>query len=77
MYIFLFVSETHTVELQWLEQLWSHVNVFVRANDCESQRQIRRHNRDFFRFSLIANTRSMLALLYQFWSYILRPEKAW
>ena len=26
---------------------------------------------------ILAKTRSMLALLYQFWSYILSPENAW
>ena len=41
-----------TVELQWLEHLWDHENYFetggVRANECESLCQARRHNRDIF-----------------------------
>ena len=41
-----------TVELQWLEYLWDHENKFeigvVRANECKSKRQVRRHNRDIF-----------------------------
>ena len=43
---------THTVELQWLEQAWNHKNMFeagvVRASECSSERQVRRHNRDIF-----------------------------
>ena len=42
----------YTVELQWLEHLVNHENMFekgvVRANECKSKRQIRRHNRDIF-----------------------------
>ena len=46
-------SYHHTVELQRLEHLWNHMNMFetgvVRANEC----QVRWHKRDiFFRFSL-------------------------
>ena len=49
---------TATVELQWLEHLWNHENTFatgvVRADECESQPQVRRQNRDiYYRFSLI------------------------
>ena len=39
-----------TAELQWLEHLGNHENMFetgvVRVNECESKRQVRRHNRD-------------------------------
>ena len=46
----------YTVELQWLEHLWDHENMFetrvVRANECKSLRQIRRHNMDIFRISV-------------------------
>ena len=35
-----------TVELQWLEHIWNHG--VVRANECISLRQVRRHNRDSF-----------------------------
>ena len=42
----------HTVELQWLEHLLNHENMFetgaVSAKGCQSQRQIRRHNMDIF-----------------------------
>ena len=38
----------HTVELQWLEQLWNHVNMFekgvARANECDSLPQVRGTN---------------------------------
>ena len=41
-----------TVELQWLKHLWDHENMFetgiVRARECLSERQVRRHNRDIF-----------------------------
>ena len=41
-----------TIELQWLEHLWNHKNMFetkvVRANECLSLRQVRRYNRDIF-----------------------------
>ena len=41
-----------TVELQWLEHLWNHANMFetrvVRANGCYSLHQVMRHNRDIF-----------------------------
>ena len=48
----------NTVELQWLEHLRNHENMFetgvVRAMECYSLRQVRGHNRDTsFRFSLI------------------------
>ena len=47
-----------TVELQWLEHLRNLENMLetgvVRANECSSLFQIRRHNRDVsFRISLI------------------------
>ena len=42
----------YTVELQWLEHLWNHENMFetgvVRANECYSLCQVRKHNRDTF-----------------------------
>ena len=42
----------HTVELQWLEHLWIHENMFetgvVRANECQSQHQVRWHNSFLF-----------------------------
>ena len=45
-------SARFTVELQWLEHLWNHENMFdtrvVLANECLSQCQVRRHNRDIF-----------------------------
>ena len=41
-----------TVELQWLEHLWDHENMFetgvVRANECLSQRQVRKEIKDIF-----------------------------
>ena len=41
----------NTVELQWLEHLWKHENIFetgvVRGNECKSVRQVKRHNKDF------------------------------
>ena len=41
-----------TVELQWLEHLWNHKNMFetgvVRANECYSKRQARRDIFSFF-----------------------------
>ena len=41
-----------TVEFQWLEHLWNHENMFetgiVRANECSSQRKVRKHNKDIF-----------------------------
>ena len=41
-----------TVELQWLELIWNHENIFetgvVRAKECESKRQVRKHNRDIY-----------------------------
>ena len=48
------------VEIQWLEHLYDHKNMFetgvVRANECYSQRMVRRHNRDiiliFFRMKV-------------------------
>ena len=52
--IFLLLTgkETITVELQWLEHLWNHGNMFetrvVRAYGCYSLHQVRRHNRDIF-----------------------------
>ena len=43
---------SHTVELQWLEHLWSHENIFkagvVRANEWLGSCQIWRHDRDIF-----------------------------
>ena len=43
------------VELQWLEHLWNHENMFetevVRDNECYSLRQ--RHNRDVFSIFLL------------------------
>ena len=47
-----------SLELQWLEHLRNHENMFeteiVQANECYSLRQFRRYNRDIsFRFSLI------------------------
>ena len=43
---------TSTVELQWLEHLWNHKNMFetgvVRASECYLLRQVMRHNRDIF-----------------------------
>ena len=43
---------SNTVELQWLEHLWNYENMFetgvVRANECYSLHQVRRHNRDIF-----------------------------
>ena len=43
---------TKTEKLEWLEYLWNHENIFearvVRANECKSERQVRRHNRDMF-----------------------------
>ena len=43
-----------TVELQWLEHLWDHENLFetgeVRANEGWLYRQVRRHNKDLFDF---------------------------
>ena len=42
----------NTVELQWLEHLWNHENIFetkvVRAIECLSQRKIRRQDRYIF-----------------------------
>ena len=52
--IFLLLTgkETITVELQRLEHLWNHGNMFetrvVRANGCYSLHQVMRHNRDIF-----------------------------
>ena len=47
-----FLHFISTVELQWLEHLWNHENMFeawvVRANECYSKLQVRRHNRDIF-----------------------------
>ena len=41
-----------TVELQWLEHLWDYENMFetevVRAKECSSKCQARRHNWDIF-----------------------------
>ena len=41
-----------TTELQWPEQFWNDENMFktgvVRANECKSQCQAKRHNRDIF-----------------------------
>ena len=41
-----------TVELQWLEHHWNHVNMFetgvVQDNECCSKYQVRKHNRDIF-----------------------------
>ena len=41
-----------TEELLWVEHIWNHENVFeagvVRANECYSLRQLRRHNKDIF-----------------------------
>ena len=41
-----------TVELQWLEHLWDHGNMFevgvVGVSECKSWRQVRNHNRDIF-----------------------------
>ena len=57
LYLYKAVSEgtlfiVNTVELQWLESLGNHENMFetwvVRANEYLSKRQIRRHNRDIF-----------------------------
>ena len=47
------LNETaNTVELQWLEHLWNHENMFktgvVRANECLSERKVRRPNRDIY-----------------------------
>ena len=48
------ISSISTVELQWLEDLWNHDDMFetevhaVRTNECYSLRQVRRHNRDIF-----------------------------
>ena len=43
---------TSTVELQWLEHLKNHKNMFetgvVRARECYLLRQVMRHNRDIF-----------------------------
>ena len=40
------------IELQWLEHLWNHENMFktgvVQANKCYSLLQVRRHDRDIF-----------------------------
>ena len=45
-------KKINTVELQWLEHLWNHENMFetgvVRAIECYSKLQVRRHNRDIF-----------------------------
>ena len=42
----------NTVELQWLEHLWNHENMFqigvVQANECLSYGQVKRHNSDIF-----------------------------
>ena len=50
-------AKRNTVELQWLENLWNHEIMFetvvVRANECESLRQVRMHNRD--KFSIFFN----------------------
>ena len=47
----------HTVELQWLEHLWNHENMFEtevdRANECLSERQVGGIIRIYYRFSLI------------------------
>ena len=41
------------VELQWLEHLWNHENMFEtevgQDNECYSLRQVLKHNRDIFR----------------------------
>ena len=51
-FVQILVNCVHTVELQWLEHLWDHENMFgtkvVRADECLSLRQVRRHNRDIF-----------------------------
>ena len=43
---------TRTIELQWLEHLWDHKNMFeigvVPVNECSSQCQVRRHDMDLF-----------------------------
>ena len=55
----------HTVEFQWLEHLWNQENMFetgvVRANECQSQRQVRRHYRDSF--SIFCNLKVILCVL--------------
>ena len=42
----------YTVELQWREHLWNHEHMFetgvVRANECYSLRQVKRHNKNIF-----------------------------
>ena len=46
-----------TVELQWLEHLWDHENLFetgvVRAIEVSLYRQVRMHNRVYYGFSSI------------------------
>ena len=43
---------TNAAKLQWLEHLWNHKIMFetgvVQAKECQSKRQVRRHNRDIF-----------------------------
>ena len=58
--------EKNTVELQWLKYLWNHENMFetgvVRANECYSLRQVRRHNRDIFSIFFNKKVCCMLSL---------------
>ena len=46
------VNFLRTAQLQWLEHRWNHENMFetgvVRANECLSERPVRRHNKDIF-----------------------------
>ena len=50
--LYLNMHNQDTVELQWLKHLWDHEYMFetgvVRANECYSKRQVRKHNRDIF-----------------------------
>ena len=43
---------TGTVQLQWLEHLWNHENMFETGVIRPYKRQVRTHNRDIFSISL-------------------------
>ena len=59
-------SAKDTVELQWLEHIWNHENMFetgvVRANECYSLRQVRRHYRNIFSIFFIMKVCCVLSL---------------
>ena len=52
LFFFYLFTYLFTVELRWLEHLWDYEDLFetrvIRANECLSQRQVRRHNMDIF-----------------------------